>query len=90
MSKRSCCHISHLPVSEDGRSCPSRGLGFDPGPSTFRYKLPAVKVSVCPSTHDPQVTWHEKTVTSTDDLWHRTRSRRGSWRSLFLCTTSTD
>ncbi|TBU51006.1 hypothetical protein BD310DRAFT_835616 [Dichomitus squalens] len=63
MSKRSCCHISHLPVSEDGRSWPSRGLGFDPGPSTFRYELSVVKVSVCPSTHDPQVTWHEKTVT---------------------------
>ncbi|EJF55284.1 hypothetical protein DICSQDRAFT_176152 [Dichomitus squalens LYAD-421 SS1] len=43
MSKRSCCHISHLPVSEDGRSWPSRGLGFDPGSSTFRYELSAVK-----------------------------------------------
>ncbi|TBU23417.1 hypothetical protein BD311DRAFT_673927 [Dichomitus squalens] len=72
MSKCSCCHISHLPVSEDGRSWPSRGLGFDPGPSNFRYKLSAVKVSVCPSTHDPQVTWHEKTVTAPKSTRART------------------
>ncbi|TBU22627.1 hypothetical protein BD311DRAFT_811377 [Dichomitus squalens] len=33
----------HLPVSEDGRSWPSRGLGFDPGPSTFQYELSVLK-----------------------------------------------
>ncbi|TBU39134.1 hypothetical protein BD309DRAFT_872921, partial [Dichomitus squalens] len=69
-------HVSHLPVSEDGCSRTPQGPGFDPGSSTFRYELSVVKVSVCPGSHDPQVTWHEKTVTSssTDDLWHGTGS----------------
>ncbi|TBU51207.1 hypothetical protein BD310DRAFT_834965, partial [Dichomitus squalens] len=56
-------HMSHLPVSEAGRSRTPQGPGFDPGSSTFRYDLSVVRMSVCPGSHDPQVTWHEKTVT---------------------------
>ncbi|TBU48056.1 hypothetical protein BD309DRAFT_854710, partial [Dichomitus squalens] len=58
-------HVSHLPVSEAGRFRTPQGPGFDPGSSTFRYELSMVKVSVSPGSHDPQVTWHEKTVTNT-------------------------
>ncbi|TBU22756.1 hypothetical protein BD311DRAFT_732452 [Dichomitus squalens] len=32
-----------------------------------------VKVSVSPGSHDPQVTWHEKTVTA---ISHKTRQYR--------------
>ncbi|TBU43043.1 hypothetical protein BD309DRAFT_865050, partial [Dichomitus squalens] len=56
-------HTSHLPVSNGGRSQPSRGLGFKSGCSGFQYKLSIIKVSVCLGAHDPQVTWYEKTVT---------------------------
>ncbi|TBU37267.1 hypothetical protein BD309DRAFT_876752, partial [Dichomitus squalens] len=56
-------HTSHLSVSDDGRSQPSQGLGFKSGCSGFRYELSVVKVSVYLGTHDPQVTWYEKTVT---------------------------
>ncbi|TBU37108.1 hypothetical protein BD309DRAFT_877080, partial [Dichomitus squalens] len=56
-------HTSHLPVSDGGHSQPSPGLGFESGCSSFQYKSPVVQVRVCLGAHDPQVTWHRKTVT---------------------------
>ncbi|TBU43308.1 hypothetical protein BD309DRAFT_864547, partial [Dichomitus squalens] len=55
-------HTSHLPVSDHGRSQPLQGPGFKSGCSGFQYELSVVKVRICLSAHDPQVTWHRKTV----------------------------
>ncbi|TBU29090.1 hypothetical protein BD311DRAFT_662149, partial [Dichomitus squalens] len=71
--------VSHLPVSEAGRSRTPQGSGFDPGSSTFQYELSVVKVGVSPGSHDPQVTWHEKTVTYT-----RLRAQHRHWPHVAL------
>ncbi|TBU51144.1 hypothetical protein BD310DRAFT_835178, partial [Dichomitus squalens] len=57
-------HTSHLLVSDYGRSQPSRGLRFKSGCSGSQHELSMAKVHVCLGAHDPQVTWHEKTVTT--------------------------
>ncbi|TBU43252.1 hypothetical protein BD309DRAFT_864696, partial [Dichomitus squalens] len=46
-------HTSHLPVSDGGRSQPSRGLGFESGCSSSQYELFVVKVHICLGAHDP-------------------------------------